>query len=55
MLVAFGETIFLPPSSCPRTRSMPITCGMRIEPLTTEEFASLDYRVMSCAYATKTS
>jgi GxxExxY protein len=23
---------------------------MRIEPLTTEQFASLDYRVMSCAY-----
>ena len=32
---------------------MAITCGMRIEPLTTEEFASLDYRVMSCAYASQ--
>lgn len=32
---------------------MTITCGMRIEPLTTEEFASLDYRVMSCAYASQ--
>lgn len=32
---------------------MPITCGMRIEPLTTEEFAALDYRVMSCAYASQ--
>jgi GxxExxY protein len=32
---------------------MPITCGMRIEPLTTESFASLDYRVMSCAYASQ--
>ena len=30
---------------------MPVTCGIRIEPLTTEQFASLDYRVMSCAYA----
>jgi hypothetical protein len=26
---------------------------MRIEPLTTESFASLDYRVMSCAYASQ--
>ncbi len=32
---------------------MAITCGMRIEPLTTEQFAELDYRVMSCAYATQ--
>jgi GxxExxY protein len=29
---------------------MPITCGMRIDPLTSEEFSSLDYRVMSCAF-----
>lgn len=32
---------------------MPVTCGMRIEPLTTDAFASLDYRVMSCAYASQ--
>jgi GxxExxY protein len=44
-------------SSCPhflaKNRPMPITCGMRIEPLTTEQFAALDYRVMSCAYTSQ--
>ncbi len=32
---------------------MPVTCEMRIEPLTTEQFAALDYRVMSCAFASQ--
>ncbi|MDX1929515.1 MAG: GxxExxY protein [Pirellulaceae bacterium] len=32
---------------------MPITCGMHIEPLTTEAYASLDYRVMKRAHASQ--
>ncbi len=44
---------FLAPIFLPERPSDAVSCGMRIEPLTTEAFASLDYRVMSCAYASQ--
>lgn len=32
---------------------MPVSCGLHIEPITTDKFAALDYRVMNCAFVTQ--